>query len=209
MINSEVLSRLDISNPDLQDVIRKNGKLMTVTAGTEILRAGQYVKVIPIVARGMLKVFSRHEGKELLLYYIRPKESCIMSFTAGLQEVPSKIYAIAEEDSELVALPTANLSQWIGKYPSLNELFLAQYSMRYQELLNSLNHLLFDSLEDKVLRYLQKQQSLRGQDRIKVTHKTIAGDLATSREVVSRVIKKLENADLINVNDDGIAVQLS
>jgi CRP/FNR family transcriptional regulator len=206
MIDSEVLSRLNIPPGDLQEVIRDNGKLLSVPAGTEILRAGQYVKVIPIVVKGMLKVFSRHEGKELLLYYIRPKESCIMSFTAGLQEEPSKIYALAEEDTEMVALPTSNLGQWIRKYPALNELFLAQYSMRYQELLVSLNHLLFDSLEDKVLRYLQKQQALREQDRIKVTHKTIAGDLATSREVVSRIIKKLENAGLINISDDGIAV---
>lgn len=204
MISEETIRKLKISHPDLKVLLMEHGQEMDVPKGAELLREGQYVKVIPFVTEGLLKVTMRREGKELLLYYIQPQQSCIMSFTAGLHQTTSQIYASAEQDSSLVLLPTTQLGLWVSKYPSLNELFFNQYSMRYQELIQSLNHFLFDTLDQKIIKYLQNKVQLIGSPEVKITHREIAGDLATSREVVSRMIKKLELQGLLKQTSDGI-----
>ena len=204
MVSEESLKRLKISHPDLKALLAEHGLEKHVPKGTELLREGQYVKVIPFVVEGLIKVSTRYAGKELLLYYIAPQESCVMSFTSGLHHSPSQVFAVTESDSELVLLPTSSLSQWVVKFPSLNQLFFNQYSMRYQELISSLNHILFDTLDQKILNYLENKIRLTGAIEVTITHRETANDLATSREVVTRILKKLEASNLIDQTETGI-----
>ncbi|HIP32331.1 MAG TPA: Crp/Fnr family transcriptional regulator [Crocinitomicaceae bacterium] len=165
---------------------------MDVPSNTEILREGQYVKVIPIVITGLIKVFSRYEEKELLLYYIKPEESCIMSFAASLNNEPSKVFAVAEEDSTVLLLPVDKVAKWTKQFPDINNLFYQQYNLRYSELLTTINHLLFNKLDVRVLGFLQERSKLTGTKELKISHRQIASELGTAREVVSRILKKLE-----------------
>ena len=191
----------------LKDKIREFGQYSEASKGTELLRVGQYVKVVPLVIEGLIKVFSQYEEKELLLYYIQPTQSCIMSFTAGLHHEKSIIAAVAEEDSKLILLPTDKINSWIREYPSLNTLFFDQYAIRYQELLFSLNHLLFDSLEEKIRQYLKNKIEVTGQKIFRIRHKEIANDLGTSREVLSRIIKKMEHQGLLQQLPEGMLIR--
>lgn len=176
----------------LQEQIKNNAALVEITADTEILREGQYVKVIPLVLEGLVKVFTKYEDKELLLYYIQPNESCVMSFTASLKNEPSKVYAITDENCKLLLLPVDKVAQWIGEFPDLNNLFFQQYNLRYSDLLETINQLLFDKMDKRLLDYLKEKVSLTKKNPLKISHRQIASELGTAREVISRVMKKLE-----------------
>jgi CRP/FNR family transcriptional regulator len=176
----------------LQEQITNNSALVEIPADTEILREGQYVKVIPLVLEGLVKVFTKYEDKELLLYYIQPNESCVMSFTASLKNEPSKVYAITDENCKLLLLPVDKVAQWIGEFPDLNNLFFQQYNLRYSDLLETINQLLFDKMDKRLLDYLKEKVALTKKNPLKLSHRQIASELGTAREVISRVMKKLE-----------------
>lgn len=176
----------------LKREILEYGSLMTIHAETEILRQGQYVKVIPIVLEGLVKVIGSYGEKELLLYYIEPAESCIMSFSAGLGNLPSKVRAIAIEESELLLIPVKLLQDWVRKYPSFNQLFYKQFNKRYDDLLETIYQVLFEKMDRRILDYLKHKSQALGEKRLNLRHHQIAQDLGTAREVVSRVMKKLE-----------------
>ncbi len=159
---------------------------------TELVREGQYIKVIPLVISGLIKVFTRFEDKELLLYYIKPNESCVMSFSAGINEVPSKIFAITEEDSHVLLIPVEKLSKWMKDFPDFNTLFYTQYNMRYADLLSTINSLLFEKLDKRVYDYLKEKVAISQKNPLKISHRQIANELGTAREVISRIMKKLE-----------------
>ena len=180
-------------HPDLRKEVEAHAILKEVPQGTEILREGQYVKIIPIVLEGLIKVFSRHEEKELLLYYIKPQESCIMSFSAGMKNEPSKIFAVTEEDTTALLLPTDKVALWVRDYPEVNQLFFQQYNLRYSDLLTTIHQLLFERMDKRLLDYLVNKSLLTGRNPIKISHRQIAAELGTAREVISRIMKKLEN----------------
>jgi CRP/FNR family transcriptional regulator, anaerobic regulatory protein len=179
--NSDLISEM------LQFAIEKE-----IPKETELLREGQYIKVIPLVFSGLIRVFTRHEDKELLLYYIKPNESCIMSFSAGINNQPSKIYAKTEEDSHLLLIPVEKLIRWTKQFPDFNSLFFLQYNLRYSDLLDTINSLLFDKLDKRVYDYLKEKVAVTQHNPLKISHRQIASELGTAREVISRIVKKLE-----------------
>ncbi len=185
-------------SPILSNIIMENSSVVEIPEKTEVMREGQYVKNVPIVTSGLVKVFTRNEDKELLLYYIQPGESCIMTFDACLKNQPSKVYATTEKKSEVLLMSSENVFQWMKDYPELNSLFFLQYNIRYNELLLMINQLLFDKMDSRILEYLKSQVKLTGKNPLKKSHRQIANDLGTAREVVSRVMKKLENEGKVN-----------
>jgi CRP/FNR family transcriptional regulator len=191
---------------EILEEIAHHGTLKEVPAGVEVVREGQYVKAIPIVLEGLVKVFTRTEEKELLLYYIGPAQSCIMSFSSGLSQAPSRIYAITEEPALLLLLPADRLQQWVKQYPAVNELFYQQYNLRYTEMLDTIQSLLFGRMDHRLYTYLQEQVRLKGTTVLSLRHKQMATDLGTAREVVTRVLKKLEQEGKIRQTDAGIEV---
>ena len=190
----------------LKNEILEKGILKTVPAGTELLREGQYVKVVPLVLEGLIKVFGSYEDRELLLYYIEPTESCIMSFSAGLWNAPSKVFAVTERDSELLLLPVQLMNEWVKEYPSLNNLFFQQFAKRYEDLLLTIHHLLFDKMDKRLYEFLKMKSELFGETTLDLRHHQIAREMGTAREVVSRVIKKLEKENKVRQLPKGIEV---
>ena len=186
--------------------ILENSSIVEIPEKTEVMREGQYVKAVPIVTSGLIKVFTRHEDKELLLYYIQPGESCIMTFDACLKNLPSKVYAITEKKSEVLLMSTENVFRWMKVYPELNSLFFLQYNIRYSDLLNMINQLLFEKMDTRILEYLKTKMKLSGKNPVKISHRQIANDLGTAREVVSRVMKKLEHDKKVNQLATGIKI---
>lgn len=188
----------------LQKLFASDGTVLEMESGTQILTEGQSVKMIPIVLDGLVKVFTRHEDKDLLLYYIKPHESCVMSFLAGIKNQPSRIYAQAEERTTLLLLPAQKVEQWINEYPQLNNLFYDLYNTRYSELIDTLHQLIFQKLDARLFDYLREKSRLKGNSVLNLRHREIAQDLGTSREVITRVLKKLEKEGKIRQIQAGI-----
>ncbi|MDX5427726.1 MAG: Crp/Fnr family transcriptional regulator [Bacteroidota bacterium] len=200
----EIQARIQGISLELADALASDGTFMKVPKGTEILREGQFVKVIPIVLSGILKVFTRNEDKELLLYYIQARESCIMSFSSALGNSPSRVFASAEEDTEALLIPTDIMRSWTSDIPEVNQLFFKQYDLRYMELLDTIRQLIFERMDQRLLDHLRQRARITGKHPIKTSHMEIARELGTAREVVSRVIKKLEREGGLQQTPDGI-----
>jgi CRP/FNR family transcriptional regulator len=193
-------------NSALVSDIMENSAVQEIPGGTEILREGQYVAVMPVVIEGVIKVYKKYEERDLLLYYIKPNESCIMSFAAGLKNEPSNVYAKTEEDTTALLIPIDKIRGWMNKYPELNALFFQQYSVRYGELLETIQDVMFNKMDKRLYDYLREKSDLLNSNPIKMSHRQIAGDLGTAREVVSRVMKKLENEGKVEQEPNGIKV---
>jgi CRP/FNR family transcriptional regulator len=204
--NPEINRALSYLNPDLVSKITKAAFTKEIPVDTEILREGQFVKVIPIVLNGLIKVFTRHKDRDLLLYYIRPNESCIMSFAASLKNEPSKVFALTEEDTTALLLPVDKVSNWIKQYPNLNDLFYQQYNLRYTELLDTIHHVLFEKMDTRLHDYLKEKVNLTNKNPLKISHRQIASELGTAREVVSRVMKKLEHEGKVKQHISAIEI---
>ncbi len=186
--------------------LEKFGIVKDFSAQTEILREGQFVKFVPLVLEGTVKVFTRHEDKELLLYYIESGESCIMSFNAGLKNNASKVFAIADENALLLLLPVERMNEWVVSFPSLNELFFNLYDQRYNSLLDTINHLLYSRLDQRLYHYLQETARQKNSKIINIRHRQMAAELGTAREVISRVMKKLEQEGKVKQLQGGIEI---
>lgn len=202
----QIRKELFFLGPDLLSEFFRQGVVKKLDAETEILAEGQYVKMIPVVLDGLIRVYSRFEDKELLLYYIQPFESCIMSFAAGMKNQPSKVFAVTEEPTRALLLPSGMVSEWIHQFPGLNDLFYQQYNMRYAELLETIRYLLYHKLDKRIYDYLVEKSHLKDEKILDMRHKQIANELGTAREVISRLLKKMEKEGKIRQGDDGIEI---
>lgn len=191
---------------ELLELLTRKCETVTLPPHEEILRKGQYVKVIPIVLKGLLRVYVTHEDKELLLYHIRTSESCVMSFAAGIKNGTSQVYAKTLEETEVLLIPVSQLKEWLQNYPELNLLFNSQYELRYTDLLHTLENMVFHKMDQRVMQLLKDKSNLSQNKTIKTSHQILADDLATSREVVSRVLKKLEHDGLVKLSHQSIEV---
>ena len=192
--------------PELITDLEEKCVVKEIPAGTTILQDGAYVASVPMILEGRLKVMRVHEDKELLLYYIEPGESCIMSFAACLSDQKSHVMAIADTDIKLLLIPAKELEHWIDIYPSFSKFLFALYDRRYTDLLLTVDQLLNWNLEDRTKSYLQKKALPPALDTIHATHQEIAHDLGVSREAVSRVLKKLEQSGQIKLGRNEITL---
>jgi CRP/FNR family transcriptional regulator len=198
--------KLNFLKPVLLDKIEQVSSIKEFPKGTEILREEQYVKFLPIVLEGLVKVYSRFEEKELLLYYIKPSQSCVMTFYATLKNTPSKVFAITEENAKILLIPVENLPGWLKEYPEFNQLFYNEFNLRYEELLDTIGQLLLYKMDKRIYDHLKKKSHLTENESIKMSHSQLANELGTVREVVTRVLKKLETDEKIQQNVDGIKI---
>lgn len=164
-----------------------------VKARTEIIAPGQRINNIPILLSGSVKVYTLNDGRELLYYYIKSGESCIMTVASIFQNSVSRIYAYAEENSKFALIPVPDFLRFVKKYPMINTIFYEEYDARFTALMDMVNDAVYHKLDIRVFNYIQKQVELTGTNPVTISHKEIAAGLGTVREVVSRVLKKLVN----------------
>ena len=180
--------------PELLKEIELRAKIVSVKEGNVILDIGQTTRVIPLLIKGTLKISRLDEtGKELLLYYVNPLESCAMTFTCCIQQQPSEIKATAENDMEYFAIPVTVMNEWLAKYPTWKSFVMQTIRNRFNELLQAIDQLAFQKLDQRLVLYLKEKSKATGSTLINLSHEQIAGEMASSREVISRLLKKLEN----------------
>ncbi len=191
----EVLDNFkEIFEPSLIKELNAKSTFVAVKAGTVILDIGETVRQIPIVVSGSVKVSRIDEdGNELLLYYVNPKETCAMTFTCCMEQFPSEIKAVAEEDVEMLTIPNKVMDEWLVKYPSWKSFVMKTIQHRFNELLKSIDQIAFQKLDERLITYLKEKSKATQSTLINLSHQQIAEELATSRVVISRLLKKLEN----------------
>ena len=206
-VEQKIRENLSFLGKDLLESMIRSALIKDIPERTEILREGQHIRAIPIVIEGLIKVYSRYEDKELLLYYIEPFQSCIMSFSSALANEQSKIYAETEENTLTMLLPAEKVNSWIRQFPEMNTLFFHQYHIRYNELLETIKYLLYHKLDKRIYDYLFEKSRVKGSKTLDLRHKQIAYELGTAREVVSRILKKLEKEG--KIRQDGGLIEIN
>jgi len=197
---------LSFFNLSLREKILADSTQQRIPGGTMILESGQRVTHIPFVLKGALKVFTRHEEKDLLLYYVRATESCIMSFAACLSRERSSIYAQTIEETDVLLIPSALVNELVTTEPDFNLLFHRQYQARYQDLLGTISDLVFTNLDERLYHFICKAIEVSSEASLSLSHREIAAELGTAREVVTRLMKKLEREGKISQKEGKISL---
>ncbi|WP_107039000.1 Crp/Fnr family transcriptional regulator [Brumimicrobium mesophilum] len=182
----------------LLEELESVAKVVSIKAGEVILNYGQIVRTMPIIASGTVKISRKDDqGKEILLYYVNAKESCAMTFTCCMEQFPSEIKAVAEDDVVMLAIPITVMDEWLVKYSTWKSFVMGTIRDRFSEMLNTIDQIAFQKLDERLKYYLQQKAKHTGSKLLNLSHDEIARDLATSRVVISRLLKKLENDDLL------------
>ena len=208
LVNMHIMERNEnLFHTLLNKEVYQTGQIRSFPAGSVILNINAYIRSIPIVLTGSIKVMQTDEnGQEILLYYIKPGESCIMSFLAGIHNDTSKIKAIVEEDAEILLIPVDKASAWIKEFPEWSDFIFTLYQKRFEELLEVVNAIAFQKLDARLLQLLKQKADLFQSKDISITHQQLADELGTSREAVSRVLKQMENSKLIILSRNKISL---
>ena len=185
----------------LKKEIQIASKMIDVPAGQIIVNSGDKMDYVPFVMNGSVRVFVENEdvSKELLLYYVESGQTCMMSMIAGFTNKISKVSAETESDSSIMLVPANKIRIWQIEYEEWNNLILELFLDRYDNLISTIEELSFKKVEDRLIKYLNNYKDRNGYIKIDKTLKEIARDIASSREVVSRTLKKLQNDDKIKL----------
>ncbi len=195
------------SSPELVEQLYRHSIKKNYEAGSIILNENAHIRSIPIVTKGTLKVIRTEEdGREILLYYIKAGESCIMSFLGGLHNETSKVKAEVEEDAEILFLPMEKVSLFIKEYPQWLDYIFRLYHKRFEELLDIVNAISFKKVDERMLALLNRKAGLTGNKTINTTHEQLANELGTARVVVSRLLKQLEENGVVQLGRNKISL---
>ena len=193
------------ASPQIREQLEKFGIKKAYAEGSVIIQEHHYINAIPIVLIGSIRVMRvDDDGRELLLYYIKAGESCIMSFLSGLHQDTSKIKAVAEEDTEILFIPIEKVSLLIKEYPEWLDYIFKLYHKRFEELLEVVNAVAFKKLDERLLDFIKTKANLNQSKEIHITHEQIATELGSARVVVSRLLKQLEEDGVITLGRNKI-----
>ncbi|MCI4668815.1 MAG: Crp/Fnr family transcriptional regulator [Bacteroidia bacterium] len=193
--------------PELMEELLGSCREGNFDQGDVLLNGGEYVQVIPLLIDGLVKVYKEEEeGNEVLLYYIKAGESCIMSVTTCMKNEKSKVKAVVEESSRIILVPAEVNRKLTQSYPQWNEFFFELFNSKYEELLHFISILTFSNKDIRLKEYLIREVELKKEKILKITHQKIAYDLGSSREVISRLLKKLEKESFLSLGHGTIEV---
>lgn len=195
--------------PKLVEEIEKVGVLKKLEMGAELMRPGMPVRSIPIILSGSLRIMRQDEGgKETFLYFLTKGDTCAMSLTCCTANRPSSVRAVAEDPTELMLVPVEKLDYWMSIFPSWKTFVFQAYQRRFEDLLEAVDSLAFQKMDERIWRLLKKKAALQEKRYVYATHQELADELNTSREVVTRLLKKLEGMDKIKTHRNRIELML-
>ncbi len=187
--------------PGLIEVIEKEAVQRSFRAGDVIMRTGQYIKSTALVLEGQIKIYRENQdGGEFLMYYLGPGQACAVSMICAIQSQTSEIMAIAEEDTEVLMIPVQMMDELMNKYKSWYQFVIQTYRGRFDELLSVVDNIAFHNMDERLEFYLKRHASKSGKKIMEVSHQQIADDLNSSREVISRLLKKMEQRNLVKLH---------
>ncbi|MBN8837287.1 MAG: Crp/Fnr family transcriptional regulator [Sphingobacteriia bacterium] len=193
--------------PALREEIEKFSIIKTLKAGDTLIRTGQFIKSTMLVIEGKIKIFREGDnGEEFLLYYLQPGEACAVSMISASKTETSKIKATALEDTTVLMVPIQLMDEWMTKYKSWYYFVVESYRSRFEELLTLIDHIAFRNMDERLFFYLQKASEVNHSDTIHLSHQQIADELNSSREVISRLLKKMEQKGWVSLHRNVITL---
>ncbi len=187
--------------PELIAALENEASVRKFSAGEIILRTGQYIRSTMLILQGRIKIYRENEeGGEFLMYYLGPGQACAVSMICAIQSQPSEIMAIAEEDTEVLTLPVTLMAELSNKYKSWYQFVIQTYRSRFDELLLVIDNVAFRNMDERLEFYLKRHAGTTGNNKIELSHQQIAEDLHSSREVISRLLKKMEQRNYLRLH---------
>ena len=192
----------------LEGEISSNIEVVSLKKNVILVNEGDTLSKIPVLKKGLIKVYKEDVdlGREVLLYYVKPHQTCMMSIISCLKNCKSIVYAKLEVDSEIILIPSDKIRQWNSNYPEFNKFILEIFMERYFELMTIINELTFENLDYRIIKILKFRSHNESKKIVNVTHNQIAKIVGTTREVVSRILKKLEKESKIIIHRGEIEI---
>lgn len=185
---------------ELKEHIAKHGVLKNVKEGEKLIQTGQYFRSTMLVVQGKLKLYREGDEGEIFMYFLLPGNACALSMICAQQNQTSEVMAQAMEDSLILMIPTSLMEKYMQHYKSWYNFVIETYRSRFEELLTIIDHIAFRKMDERLEFYLDDQREKLGTHKLYITHQEIATDLNSSREVISRLLKKLEQQKKLTLN---------
>lgn len=190
---------------ELVEKICEVGVLENVKANEVLMEPGKYVKFIPLLCEGIVEVYrDDSEGREVLLYYLKPGEVCSAMISCCMTNLTSEVHARATESCVMIRIPISIIDQWMHMYSSWKTFVFTQYRLRFNELLQTIDSLAFLKMDERLVRYFKNMYKTSNKTIFEGSHSDIAQSLSTSREVISRLLKSLEHQGKVSLNRNRI-----
>ncbi|MBL8002463.1 MAG: Crp/Fnr family transcriptional regulator [Flavobacteriales bacterium] len=190
----------DLYEPEVLEAVMQEGTVIQLHEGDRLMEMGQYIKQLPLVLSGSLRVLREdEEGRELLLYHVLPGQSCAMAITCCMGDARSNVRVIADEETEAIAVPTRLLDDWSSRFRSWKAFVMHQYQRRFDDLLNVVDGIAFRKLDERLLKSLRDRSHRAGSPVVHASHQELADELHSSREVISRLLKQMEREGLVRM----------
>ena len=184
--------------PKLLEQISEFSEVREFQSGEVIVRTGQHLTSAMVVLRGAIKIYREgEEGGEFFLYYLQSGQACAMSMSCLRHQEQSQVMGMAVEDSEVLMIPMAKVNQWVREYKSWQEFVINTYRNRFEEVLEVLDNIAFRGMDERLEFFLKRERQKSKSNILHVSHQSIANDLNTSREVISRLLKKMEQNNVL------------
>ncbi len=191
--------------PELMNEIIANGVIKTIPAGEVLMRTGQFIKSTMLILEGNVKVFRENEdGGEFLMYFLQPGEACAISIICAAKTEASRVMAKTTEETTVLMIPLQLLDRWMLDYKSWYHFVLSTYRNRFDELLVLIDQVAFRNMDERLLSYLERHAKVHNSSIISLSHQQIADELNSSREVVSRLLKKMEQRHMVILHRNAV-----
>lgn len=208
MITQELRQKFGyLFDEDLIQAISNVGIIKYFNKDDIIIDIGQELNYIPLLLEGNIKIMREDEnGHDILLYVLEHGDTCAMSLICCMKKSKSKIRASADKDSVVILIPSHYMTEWFRTNESWRNFILQSYQIRFNEMLETIDTLAFMKMDERIYKYLKDQVKLNGTNNLEITHQKISDDLNTSRVVVSRLLKQLEDEKKIKTGRNQIEV---
>lgn len=191
----------------LQEELKENSEIKRFKTGELLMRTGQYFRSTMLIVEGLVKVYREdEEGNEFFMYYLQPGQACALSMVCATKSETSQIMAKAVKDTEVIAIPLSSMDAWMTKYKTWYHFVLETYRSRFEELLVTIDHIAFRAMDERLEFYLKRHQETLKTNIISISHQEIAQELNSSREVISRLLKKMEQMGKVKLHRNAIEI---
>ncbi len=195
----QLFKALNIVEHNLQEEIIKVGIIQKLPQHTFIVEQEKYIKWLALVIYGKVRVWQENENRQILLYYVTPIQTCVLSLAATFKDYKSIINAKTEEETIIIKIPVRCIQEWSFKYKSWNRFTNNSFILSYEDLLQSHKNLAFDKLDKRLLKYLNNVSTKNCSPIIKLSHNQLAKEIGTTREMISKILKQFENSGIVNL----------
>lgn len=183
----------------INDIILK-ASFKEIEKGAILVRTGQYLNSSLLLVKGKIKIYREDdEGNEFFMYYLLPGQACALSMICVAKQKTSKIMAKVEEDALVVFIPIVQMENFMANHKSWYAFVVETYSSRFEEILEVIDQVAFRSLDERLEFYLKRNATINNSKLVSISHQDIANDLSSSREVISRLLKKMEQRGLVKL----------